>query len=162
METQKNFQSCADLKVESIYSKLREDGKCGLAAIFYLQKDIQENVYNYNFDDMMNSNIKLREFFNWNYQAINSEMCELLDSLGGMSKYNSAFWKPWKSKHLECMNSSWKELSDDDKFEAWYEWIDQLHFSFNLALSMGMTPEIIVDFYFSKNQENRNRQKNGY
>ena len=159
------FQACAQLKLDPVYLKLREEGKCGLEAIMTLQKDIQETVYGHDFSALQSSNKLLSAFYNWNDRAMDSEKEELLASLGGMStgRGTGAFWKPWKVKdHAITMASSWNELSMEDQFEAWYEWIDAFHFFINKGLAIGMTPQIVTDFYFAKNMENRKRQQNGY
>lgn len=165
MENNKTvFNACANLNIEPIYQQLRAEGKCGLEAILELQKDIQENVYHHDFKALQSSNILLKAFYDWNDRALDSEKEELLASLGGMSTGlgTGAFWKPWKATHEVAMSRSWNDLSIEDKFESWFEWIDALHFMFNKALAIGMTAQGIVDFYFAKNQENRNRQKRGY
>lgn len=163
MET-KVFNACKDLQVDPIYANLRSKGECGLAAIMSLQKDIQETVYGYNFQELQSDNELLLAFYNWNDRALDSEKEELLASLGGMSTGmgTGAFWKPWKKDHKLAMAGSWNILSKQDQFEVWFEWVDALHFMFNKALAIGMTPQIIVDFYFAKNKENRDRQERGY
>jgi hypothetical protein len=42
------------------------------------------------------------------------------------------------------------------------ELIDIQHFLFNMMLAVGMTPDELFNYYFSKNKENRLRQKRGY
>jgi len=161
----KVFNACAQLNVEPIYSQLRKQGLCGLEAIMALQKDIQENVYKHDFESLQDDNALLRAFYDWNDRALDSEKEELLASLGGMSTGmgDGTFWKPWKKKHNELMHDfCWNDLSEADKFEAWFEWVDAMHFMLNKALAIGMTPQIIVDFYFAKNKENRERQQRGY
>jgi len=153
-----NFQACAHLKIDDVYSQLRLEGKCGLEAVFALQKDIQTNVYNHDFDTYRKSNSELLKFFNTQYHAIQDEFRELFAALGGMSKYGIAFWKDWKAKHKDCMADSWDNLSRDDQFEAFYEFIDILHFFMNIAITIGLTPDLMVNMYFAKNLENRKRQ----
>jgi len=161
----KVFNACAQLNIEPIYHRLRFQGECGLQAIMELQKNIQETVYGHNFDNLQRSNMMLKAFYDWNDRALDSEKEELLASLGGMSTGmgDGTFWKPWKKKHMDLMlDKCWNDLSVEDQFECWFEWIDALHFMLNKALAIGMTPQIVVDFYFAKNKENRERQKRGY
>jgi len=53
-------------------------------------------------------------------------------------------------------------LSEEDKLELFYEWIDGLHFYMNFAISIGMTSKDIVNLYMAKNAENHDRQNRGY
>ncbi len=54
------------------------------------------------------------------------------------------------------------DLSESDRLELYYEWIDGLHFFMNFAISMGMTSEDIVNLYMAKQKENHDRQDRGY
>ena len=55
-----------------------------------------------------------------------------------------------------------EDLSEADKLELFYEWIDGLHFYMNFAISIGMTSKDIVNLYMAKNAENHDRQNRGY
>lgn len=96
--------------------------------------------------DSMNMESRTR-FIKENIIAMNCEMAELLE------------WLPWKH---------WKTYSNPDDIttealvEARYELIDMLHFSFNIAFCLGMTPEMVYDGFMRKQEENKNRQKRGY
>ena len=52
--------------------------------------------------------------------------------------------------------------TENDKKELKMELIDELHFLFNKMHAVGMTTDELFNYYFSKNEENRNRQRNGY
>jgi dimeric dUTPase (all-alpha-NTP-PPase superfamily) len=54
------------------------------------------------------------------------------------------------------------DLTESDKLELFYEWIDGLHFFMNFAISMGMTSKDIINLYMAKNSENHQRQQRGY
>jgi dimeric dUTPase (all-alpha-NTP-PPase superfamily) len=54
------------------------------------------------------------------------------------------------------------DLSEDDKTECKFEIVDMLHFFMNYAASIGMTPAEMYNMYMSKNEHNRERQRNGY
>ena len=59
--------NCADLEVNEKYEDYTEH----LTELMKLQKDIQENVYGYDFSELENAPLKkLREFWDWNYHAI--------------------------------------------------------------------------------------------
>lgn len=156
-QNKENFQPCAHLEVEDLYSKSENT----LADLLNLQKDIQETVYGYDFNEMRRDNKKLLEFFKWNDIAIKDEQMEALNALSGMSVRPKA-WKPWKKTHQAFLNSSFNELSDDDKKELQMELIDELHFLFNKMIAVDINPEALYNYYFAKNKENRDRQKRGY
>ncbi len=147
--------------VEDLYSH----SKNTLDDLYTLQKDIQENVYKYNFEEMRNLPLdEFRRFFDWNYHAIQDELRETFDALGGIKDgIGNAVWKPWKKDFKEKLPTmTFNDLSDDDKKELKMELIDIQHFLFNMMLAVGMTTDELFNFYFSKNIENRRRQENNY
>lgn len=162
MATQtQNFQECADLEVKDLF----KESKNTLADVYNLQKDIQTNVYGYDFEKMRDMPLnKFREFFDWNYHAIQDELREVFNALGGMHDgIQSGVWKPWKKAYTEkAPLMSYNTMSEKDKKELKMELIDIQHFLFNMMLACDMTPDEIFNYYFSKNEENRNRQKRGY
>lgn len=151
---------CKDLEVEDVFSKSENT----LAELYNLQKDIQENVYGYNFNKLQAGPLpELRQFFDWNYHAIQDELRETFDALGGISDgIGNGVWKPWKKAyHEKAPNMSFNDMSENDKKELKMELIDIQHFLFNMMLAVGMTPEELMNYYFSKNKENRRRQSTG-
>lgn len=153
--------TCYNLNIPNVYEEQDVDS-CSLSGIYNLQKDIQENVYGYDFEDLRKQPIgKMKDYFLWNTHAQADEAHEAMDALGGIHDgIGNAVWKPWKKDHNTSM--SFNDLSDRDKVELKMELIDELHFLFNKMLAVGMTAEEIYNFYFSKNEENRNRQRNKY
>jgi hypothetical protein len=142
-----NFQSCAGLEVGDEYIGIISSNGEALASLMNLQKTIQEEVYNYNFDKLRGSYKMLMKFLNWNYSACQDEWREFYTSLGGMSAFNLSFWKPWKKNHAAAQASSFEKLSDADKLESWFEVIDLMHFMFNIAISLNIS-HIDVKFFF--------------
>jgi len=57
---------------------------------------------------------------------------------------------------------TFNDLSDSDKKELQMELIDIQHFLFNMMLAAGLNPQDLMNMYFAKNKENRERQKRGY
>lgn len=155
--TNKNFQSCAQLEVENNYQDLREKGEDALALIFNMQKSIQEDVYGYDFQEIQSSIGKLKSFIDWNEEAIRDEDREFQTALTGIHTYPSC-WKPWKSKHQEAMERPFSALTEEELKELRYEWIDKLHFIMNEAIAIGLTPEMITNYYVAKNKHNVERQ----
>lgn len=161
-----NDNQCKDLKIENLY----ENSKNTLDDLFTLQKDIQENVYGYNFEELRSQPIsKMKDFFMWNTHAQVDEAHETMDALGGIHDgIGNAVWKPWKKRHEETKSvftptpMVFNDLSDRDVIELKMELIDELHFLFNKMHAAGMTTEELFNYYFAKNKENRERQKNNY
>jgi hypothetical protein len=102
--------------------------------------------------------IKLKEFIDWNEEAIRDEDREMQNALTGIHTYPSC-WKPWKSKHKEAMARPLSDLTEEELKELRYEWIDKLHFMMNEAIAIGLTPEMITNYYVAKNKHNVERQK---
>lgn len=153
--------SCAHLEVEDVFTESANT----LADLYNLQKDIQENVYGYNFEDLRGKSLsEFRQFFDWNYHAIQDELRETFDALGGIKDgIGNAVWKPWKKAyHEKAPEMTFNDLSDSDKKELQMELIDIQHFLFNMMLAAGLTPQDLMNMYFAKNKENRERQKRGY
>jgi hypothetical protein len=153
--------SCAHLEVEDVFTESANT----LADLYNLQKDIQENVYGYNFEELRNKPLsEFRQFFDWNYHAIQDELRETFDALGGIKDgIGNGVWKPWKKAyHEKAPNMTFNDLSDSDKKELQMELIDIQHFLFNMMLAAGLNPQDLMNMYFAKNKENRERQKRGY
>jgi hypothetical protein len=149
--------TCADLKIDDLYSKSTDT----LGDIMALQKDTQNHVYGWNFDNMT-----LREimsFWHVNTHSLVDEIHEATDALGGIKDCSgNAIWKYWKKDFEKYSFMKFSDLTESDQLEAKFEIIDMLHFFMNYAISIGMTSQEIYNMYMSKNAENRDRQKRGY
>jgi len=148
---------CSDLTIEDLYSQSKDT----LGDIMALQKDTQNTVYGWNFDNMT-----LREimsFWHANTHAIVDEIHEATDALGGIKDGSgNAIWKYWKKDFSKYSNMKFADLSESDQLECKFEIVDMLHFFMNYAISIGMTPQEMFNMYMSKNKENRDRQVRGY
>lgn len=151
---------CKDLEVEDVFSTSTNT----LADLYNLQKDIQETVYGYDFKKMQEGPLsELVKFWQWNIHAQIDEIHEGMDALGGINDgIGNAVWKPWKKANKDVPNMSFANHTEGDKKELKMELIDELHFLFNKMHSVGMTAEELMNYYFSKNKENRDRQQRGY
>lgn len=149
--------SCSTLKIEDLYSKSTDT----LGDILELQADTQKNVYGYDFENM--SLRDLMGFWHMNNHALIDEIHEATDAIGGIKDGSgNAIWKKWKKAYDSYDTLRFKDLSESDQVEAKFEVIDMLHFFMNAAISIGMTKEEMYNMYMSKNEENRERQLNGY
>ena len=152
---------CKDLPVEDDYVKSTHH----LGTLMTLQKNTQEKVYGYDFANLSLGEIK--DFWLWNTRAIDDEISEAYDALGGVSNngetsIGNAVWKPWKSNHKKAYAMKISDLSPEDVKELKMELVDIQHFLFNMMVSVGMTPDELYNYYLSKNKENIRRQENNY
>jgi dimeric dUTPase (all-alpha-NTP-PPase superfamily) len=147
---------CADLNVKD-YSQEIDDT---LGFIYNKQVELQERL-GFNFKDLTLKEIA--DFWMMNKHAMSDELNEMFDALGGIDNgIGSAVWKHWKQDNAKASNMKISDLSDSDRLELFYEWIDGLHFYLNFAISIGMTSKDIVNLYAAKNLANHERQNNGY
>lgn len=149
---------CADLNIGNQYQELRNNGGDALELIFNMQSSIQKDVYNQDWDKIRNTVGSLRDFLNWNEEAIRDEYREMHAAVTGIHSY-PGHWKPWKTKHREAMDRKFDDLTEEEKKELRMEWIDILHFFMNQGIALGMTPEMITNYYVAKNARNIERQK---
>jgi hypothetical protein len=152
---------CKDLIIEGDYAK----STLHLDTLMTLQKNTQENVYGYDFANLSLGEIK--DFWLWNTRAIDDEISEAYDALGGVSNngetsIGNAVWKPWKSNYKKGYEMKVSDLSEDDVKELKMELVDIQHFLFNMMISVGMNAEELYDYYLSKNKENIRRANSGY
>lgn len=146
---------CANLEVED-YTNVKDT----FGMIYNKQKELQEKL------GLDYSNLTLKEIAEtWmvNKHAMSDELNEMFDALGGINDgIGSAAWKYWKQDHSKSSKMTIKDLSESDRLELYYEWIDGLHFYMNFAIAIGMTSDDIVNLYMAKNAENHDRQNRGY
>jgi hypothetical protein len=147
---------CSELEVNDFHTGTEDT----LGLIYNKQKELQER-YGFNFE---NWSIKqIVDFWMVNKHALGDELNEMFDAIGGINDgIGSAGWKYWKGKNKETEKMKISDLSESDKLELYYEWIDGLHFYMNFAISIGMTSKDIVNLYMAKQQENHRRQDSGY
>lgn len=152
---------CKDLLIEDKHTKAMHDGIDTLSAIYDHQKEMQEKTYKMDFENMTIADIM--SFWHTNTHSVIDEIHEMTDALGGIKDGDgSGVWKTWKKSHESFKTKKLSDLSDGDRKELFMEWIDILHFVMNYPISIGFKPEDIFNYYFSKADENKNRQANGY
>ncbi len=156
-----NYQECKHLEIKDAWSSLNEDRNDPLSILYDLQKTVQEKVYKTNFDKIRSTVGGVLRYIDWNENAIQDELRELIDATTGIDTYPK-HWKPWKAKHKEALNRPFSDLTEGELKELKMEWVDILHFMFNIALAIGLTPQEMFNFYLAKNKENVNRQKRRY
>ena len=154
---------CRKLKIESKWvHDVEKEGSCTLSNLMKLQKDIQQNVYNYDWEEMRSKVRNMSSFFMMNYEAIQDELRELREAMGGVDSFGSAVWKPWKKDHEAANERSFDDLTKAEKIELQFEVVDLWHFMFNLTIMVDLTPDKLYDMYYAKNKENIDRQERGY
>jgi len=147
---------CSDLEVKDHYTNVKDT----FGMIYNKQKELQKRLgLNY-------ENLSLKEIAeSWmvNKHAMSDELNEMFDALGGINDgIGSSAWKYWKKDHSKSSKMTIKDLSEEDRLELYYEWIDGLHFYMNFAIAIGMTSEDIINLYMAKQKENIARQDRGY
>lgn len=154
--------SCSHLEIDNHFKeRLNGTNIDTLGDILEMQKNIQETVYGYSFDNITLR--ELKEFWHMNEHAMVDEMHEAFDALGGINDgIGSAVWKKWKKNHSKIDEMKISSLSENDKKELYMELVDMLHFFMNYCASVGMSSETMYNYYISKNTENKNRQNRGY
>jgi len=129
--------------------------------IFDLQKRTQENTYGFQFDKL--SLKELANFWCVNKHALDDEICEMFDALGGIDEgIGNAAWKYWKADHANAEYLSIDDLTENDLKELKFEIVDAFHFLINFAVSINMSGSEMFNMYISKNLENIARQQNNY
>ena len=147
---------CSDLEIQDFYEGTNDT----LGLVYNKQKDLQER---YGFDFNGWTIKQIADFWMVNKHALSDELNEMFDALGGINDgISSSGWKYWKKEHSKASEMTIDDLSEEDKLELFYEWIDGLHFYMNFAISIGMTSKDIVNLYMAKNSENHDRQDRGY
>lgn len=147
---------CADLEVKDHYT----EGKDTFGMIYNKQRELQ-NRLGLNYENLTLKEIA--EMWMVNKHAMSDELNEMFDALGGINDgIGSAAWKYWKQDNKKAETMTVADLTEADRLELFYEWIDGLHFYMNFALAIGMTSEDIVNLYMAKQKENINRQERGY
>ena len=147
---------CSDLNIKD-YSQEIDDT---LGFIYDKQVELQKKL-GFDFKDLTLKEIS--DFWMVNKHAMSDELNEMFDALGGIDDgIGAAAWKYWKQDNKKAAHMKISDLSENDRLELFYEWIDGLHFYLNFAISMGMTSKDIVNLYAAKQAENLERQKRGY
>lgn len=147
--------SCSHLQYENVpCPQLNE--------MLELQKSLQERISPgfYSENESIDS---IAKFFLANKHALEDELGETLDALGGIHDgIGNSSWKWWKANNKLAKTMTINDLSTRDLLELKMEIVDQFHFFMNQMIKVGMTGDELFNMYMSKNQENVNRQEQNY
>lgn len=128
-----------------------------------MQKSLQEKIMGKYFCHKENSLASIADFFMKNKHALEDEISETIDAIGGINNgVGSAAWKWWKSNHHVAQVLTLDDLSEEDMLELKYEITDQFHFFMNQMVKIGMTADELASMYVAKNKENFDRLERGY
>ena len=114
-----------------------------LQDIFQYQLKLQKRL-GYTPEELLEN----QEFINLNFLAILDEITEAMRETA------------WKNP--EHVNYGWKKTQLFNSHQFKEELVDILHFSINLCISAGMSPTELYLMYVHKNEENHERQTEGY
>ena len=151
----------SELKVNDVHKVDLENNEDTLANCWNHQKYMQEKVYGYDFSKITIGEIV--DFSFMNKHALNDEIGEFMDALGGIEDgVGNAAWKPWKKSNASIRGKKITDLTPNDIKELKMEFVDMFHFFMNFGIIIGITPKEVYNMYFAKASENVNRQKQGY
>ncbi len=166
---------CSNLDVPDVYSTKKEDNKYSIDILEDLldkQKRLQEEVYfpklaehvSFSGTDFKGMTLKqIKDFFLMNKHALDDEIHEMFDALGGIHDgIGSGVWKTWKSSHKDIDKMTLDDLSERDRKELVFEYIDAWHFFMNFGAALRVSSQDIYNYYYSKNAENIERQLKNY
>lgn len=147
---------CSELEID--YTKIPT-----FPEMLNIQASLQERIMP-GFYHPKNSIANIATFFIANKHALEDELGETLDALGGTHDgIGAAAWKWWKADNtLKAPEMTLSNLSERDLLELKFEIVDQFHFFMNQMVKIGMTAEELASMYVAKNKENFNRQERGY
>ena len=152
---------CYEIKIEDYYT----DSQSHLKDMLDLQAKTQEMYFNKQgnpqFKEMTLK--ELSNFFLMNKHALEDELGEIMDALGGIHDgIGNAVWKPWKADNTKTKDMTIADLSERDLVELKFEIIDAWHFLMNMWVAVDGTPEEFYNYYINKNKANWERQQKGY
>lgn len=128
-----------------------------------MQTLLQKKLMGENFDSPNNSLSSIALFFLGNKHALEDEISETIDAIGGINDgIGSAAWKWWKKDHMKAHELTLADLSPEDMLEFKYEIVDQFHFFMNQMVIIGMSADELASMYVAKNKENFDRNERGY
>lgn len=132
-----------------------------LDGLFNTQKKLQEVTFGEKFDGMTMR--ELSNYFLFNKHAIEDELSEMMDALGGIKDgVGNAVWKKWKAQNKFMDNWTIETLTPRDRKELLLEIVDVFHFFMNFAIACKFSGSDIANAYYAKNKENIDRQVKGY
>ena len=136
---------CAQLWNKEI-PKLK-DGEQTLNKMFEMQSSLQLRLG----QDFSKMSLEQRtQLIKDNYVYMITEMTELIENLP---------FKHWK-KYSEEQRQGF--VTEEQKLETYYEFIDIMHFFINVGLLLGIDGDTAWKLYATKNAENFARQDRGY
>lgn len=139
-------------KCSHLYNQEVDLNSITIEKMFDMQKNLQDNLAfkgkALNYDEATFAQ-RVRDVTT-QWRNMNLEMAELLERLP---------YKEWKNYTPE-QKADW--VSEEQRLEVLYEYIDVFHFFMNVGLALGITGEEFKKLYATKNKENLDRQARGY
>ena len=128
-----------------------------------MQLSLQKRIMGDGFNSPDNSLASIADFFIKNKHALEDEISETIDAIGGINDgVGSAAWKWWKADHNKVYETTLSDLSPEGLLELKYEIVDQFHFFMNQMAKIGMSANELASMYVAKNKENFDRLERGY
>lgn len=139
-------------KCSHLYDQEVDLASITIDEMFRMQKKLQEDLaFKGRALDYDEASFKARvRDITTQWRNMNLEMSELLERL----PYKE--WKTYTKEQLEGF------VSEEQRLEVLYEYIDVFHFFMNVGLALGVDGKIFRRLYATKNKENHDRQNRGY
>jgi hypothetical protein len=151
--------TCRQLIVDDVYAKAVGNADL-LTEVMGMQTELQRTFgFEYNPDITI---AELMVYLNVHHHALQDEIREFFNSLGGVDTHGSAAWKNWKTAFAEAQQKKLSDLSEGELLELQFEVVDMFQFWFNMALAVGVDAERFYNLYQAKVRENYDRIKRGY
>ena len=140
----KDYREFADAMDSLEYSGVSTEAVCCISDSDYLKNMLNLQKH---FQARLGCEFDTQYIMNHALYA-EAELHEMLRELEGFKAWKNYSWSPEEqAKHLAYAKE---------------EFIDVLHFIWNIALALGLTSEEIMELYAEKNAENHARQDRGY
>lgn len=151
--------TCCQLEVKDVYAKVVDKVDL-LTEVMGMQTELQRIFgFEYNPDITI---ADLMVYLNVHHHALQDELREFFNALGGVDTHGSAAWKNWKKSFAEAQKKKLSDLSEGELLELQFEVIDMFQFWFNMALAVGVDAKRFYNLYQAKVRENYDRIKRGY
>lgn len=139
-------------KCAHLYSQPVDLSKITIEEMFAMQRSLQDHLaVKGKALDYGSADFKSRvDDVTRQWRNINLEMAELIERLP---------FKEWKT-YTDEQKAGF--ISEEQRLEVLYEYIDVFHFFMNVGLALGVDGETFKRLYATKNKENFDRQARGY
>lgn len=151
--------ACRQLEIKDEYTANAHMGDL-LTEVFEVQDTLQSAYgFEYNPDIRIG---RLMTYLNVQHHALQDELREFFNAVGGVDTNGAAAWKNWKKEFMITQEKKLSDLSEGELLELQFEVIDMFKFWLNMAMAVGVDAQTFYNLFMSKTRENYDRIKRGY